>query len=236
MYKETPILDKQSIFDDMEEIFKIYDKIEWLQFVGGELFLHPNMDEILLESKKYSSQFDKIILMTNGGVVPKQSVINSIKEFGENIEVQISDYGPLSKNICQLETVLSNNNISFVTKCFHGDMQHYGGWVDCGGFEDRNYTLEEQKAKFESCWQISMQNLHTYNGKIHNCIRSLFGQDLGFVTTPSDEYIDLRNDNKSLEEKRQIAEKFSTRPLNACKYCSGFDSKNSKRYPAAEQV
>ncbi|MFZ5968953.1 MAG: radical SAM protein [Bacillota bacterium] len=235
-YYNPPIVDKEKIFFEIKEAFSIYDKIEWLQFVGGELFLHPDMDLILEEAFKYDAQFDRIILMTNGTIVPKNSVIEVLRNHKEKIEIHISDYGQLSYKINELEKILSDNKIPFVTKKFHGDIQYYGGWIDPGDFSDRGYSDEKIKEVFDSCWQIGMSNLHLYNGQIHNCIKSLFATDLEQFDTPKDEYIDLYNDEMTLEEKKEIARKFNTRPLSACKICSGFDSKNSKRYPAAEQM
>ena len=236
MYDNPPILDKTRIFDDIKGAFQIYDRIQWLQFVGGELFMHPDMHEILEEAIRYKDQFDKIILMSNGTIIPNEKTLKILEEHAELFEIQLSDYGNLSYKIREIETAFDQRKIPYVTKVFFGNIQHYGGWVDSGDFVDRGYTDIELKRVFESCWQISMKNLHLYNGKLHNCIRSLFALDLGMIDIPRDEYIDLQDDTMSLEEKKGIAEKFNTRPLTACKVCNGFDSQNSKRYPAAEQV
>lgn len=236
MYDNPPLIDKESIFHDLKAVFGIYDRIEWLQFVGGELFLHPEMGEILSESFKYTDQFDRIILMTNGTLVPDDSVLEVMAAHKDKIEVQISDYGPLSFSIKELVAELEKRNIPHVVKCFYGDMQHYGGWVDSGDFESRNYSPQALEAVFTQCWQIGMQNLHAYNGQLHNCIRSLFATDLGKITPGEEDYIDLRDETLSLDAKREIASKFNTKPLAACMVCNGFDSKNSIRYPAAEQI
>lgn len=236
MYNNPPIIEKELIFNDIKEAFTIYDRIEWFQFVGGELFLHPNMDDIIKEGIKYSNQFSKLIIMTNGTIIPSKGVFSVLSENKEKVQVQISDYGVLSYKIRDLERLLKDHQIPYVTKVFHGDIQHYGGWVDCGGFDDRGYSDEEIQYLFDHCWQIGMSNLHLYNGEIHNCIRSLFAKDLNQLEIPKDEYIDLRNDEYTLEEKRILAAKFNTSPLTACKACGGFDTKNSKRYPAAEQL
>jgi hypothetical protein len=81
-----------------------------------------------------------------------------------------------------------------------------------------------------------MSNLHLYKGQLHNCIKSLFAADLGYLRPPRDEYVDLRDDGVSLEEKRAAARLFNTRPLAACRMCGGFDPQNAARHPAAEQV
>ncbi|MCL5072729.1 MAG: hypothetical protein M1308_17825 [Actinobacteria bacterium] len=236
MYKDKPILGKQLIFDDIKAVFEIYDRIEWLQFVGGELFLHPDMDEILEEAFKYDAQFDKLILMTNGTLVPKEKVLNVLEKHKGKIEVQISDYGKLSYKIGQLVKALDDKNVKYKIKSYHGDIQHYGGWMDCGGFEERGYTEEEIAYNFNHCSQIQMKNLHSYNGCLHNCIRSLFGADLGLVDMPKDEYVNLWDNQLTLEQKKEIARNFCTKPLYACRFCGGFDSENAKRYPAAEQI
>jgi len=236
MYKETPILDKQDIMSDIERAFTIYDRIEWFQFVGGELFLHPDLAELIEKAFEFRRQFDRMILMTNGTLLPNAATLEQLKKHKDMVEVQISDYGKLSRKLNELAAVLKENEIPYVVKAFHGDMQHYGGWVDAGDFSDKRETEKELAEKFASCWQIGMENLHLYKGQIHNCIRSLFALDLEKVKIPKNEYIDLRDETQTLVEKREIAERFNHKVLTACRYCNGFDTKNSKRYPAAEQI
>ena len=96
MYNNPPIIDKSLIMQDMKAAFQIYDRIEWFQFVGGELFLHPNMDEILEEIFKYTEQFDRIVLMTNGTILPSVKTIQVMEKHIDKIVVQIRVYGSLS--------------------------------------------------------------------------------------------------------------------------------------------
>ncbi|MDD5999631.1 MAG: radical SAM protein [Lachnospiraceae bacterium] len=236
-YKETPpIVSKEEIFRDMDKAFQIFDKIEWFQFVGGELFMHPELDAILERSFQYVDQFDKIILMSNGTLMPKESVLDVLEAHKGYFEIQMSDYGPLSHQIREMEAEFDRRGIPYVTKRFYGDIQYYGGWVDCGGFDDRGQSEKEVADKFHNCWQVSLANYHMYRGKIHSCIRSLFGKDLGLVDVPEEEFIDINNEQLTLEEMRERVRCFNSGPLYSCRFCGGFDSKNSKRYPAAEQV
>lgn len=236
MYDNPPILNKEDIFNDIKNSFTLFDFIQWFQFVGGELFLHPDMGDILRETWKYEKQFEKLILMTNGTIVPRQDVLEALTLYGKRCDVQISDYGSLSWKREELEQKLKEYGIPFTTKAYHGDMQHYGGWVDNSSMQYRNYSKEEKKYLFEHCWQIGMSNWHVYQGKLHNCIRSLFASDLGVITPDKNEYIDYNDNRLSLEKKREIARNFNKKPLMACDYCNGFNAKESARYPAAEQI
>lgn len=236
LYKETPIIDKNEIMIDIDKAFEVYDRIEWFQFVGGELFLHPDLAELVEKAFEYKDRFSRMIFMTNGTLLPNEATLKVFKEHKDCIEIQISDYGKLSRKLDALVAMLTEHGICHVVKSFHGDMQHYGGWVDAGDFSDLQETSEEVAEKFNSCWQIGMENLHLYKGQIHNCIRSLFSVDLNKAEIPDDEYIDLRSEKYTLEEKKEIAKRFNKKVLTACKYCNGFNTKNSKRYPAAEQV
>ena len=236
LYHNPPYLPTSELFDDIRAVFELVDRIEWIQLVGGELFMHPDIGEIIANIYQYRAQFDKLILMTNGTLLPKENALLALKKYGEACQVQISDYGKYSYKIRELEKVLTDYGIPHVTKVFHGDMQHYGGWVDNTSYEKRGYSEEELHTLFDSCWQIGMKNYHMYQGKLHNCIRSLFGLDLGLIPVQDGEYVDVRDSSTSREEKRAILEQFNTKPLTACQYCGGFDSKNAKRYPAAEQI
>lgn len=236
LYQKPPILDKEEIMGDIDNVFGLYDKIEWFQFVGGELFLHPDLAEIADHAFRYAGKFDRMILMTNGTLLPDQATLDVFQRHRDRVEVQISDYGSVSKKLPALKKALEERQIGCVVKTFHGDIQHYGGWVDAGDFSAREESDAETLEKFNSCWQIEMENLHLYRGKLHNCIRSLFALDLGMVEIPEDEYVDLRSQSLTPEEKREIAKGFNKKPLTACRYCNGFNTRNSRRYPAAEQM
>ena len=194
LYRNPPFLPLEELARDLQALFDLVDSIEWIQLVGGEIFLYPQLAPLLREIRRCDSQFDKLILMTNGTLTPGEEALAALQEYGPRCQVQISDYGKYSFRIRELEDL------------------------------------------FRSCWQIGMKNYHMYQGKIHNCIRSLFGLDLGLIPVPEEEYVDVRDTGKSREEKRAALARFDTRPLTACRYCGGFDTARAKRYPAAEQA
>ncbi|MBQ7478699.1 MAG: 4Fe-4S cluster-binding domain-containing protein, partial [Selenomonadaceae bacterium] len=42
---------------DIDRLFELFDKIEWLQFVGGEIFTHKHLEEVFEHCKKHSAKF-----------------------------------------------------------------------------------------------------------------------------------------------------------------------------------
>lgn len=236
LYDHPPLLPAEEVSADIDAAFALADRIEWFQFVGGEIFLYRELADLIARAAAHRSQFDRLILMTNGTLLPPPGVCSELASLAPDCEVQISDYGPLSPRVRDLEELFARHGIPCRTKIFHGDLQHYGGWVDNTSYAFRGYTQPQVQELFRSCWQIRLANAHMYRGRIHPCIRSLFGQDLGLIPVPPGDYVDVRDLSQSREEKREILARFGQLPPLACQYCGGFDSLRAERFPAAEQA
>ena len=236
LYDRPPLLPAEEVAADIDAAFALADRIEWFQFVGGEIFLYRELADLIARAAAHRSQFDRLILMTNGTLPPPPGVCSELASLAPDCEVQISDYGPLSPRVRDLEELFARHGIPCRTKIFHGDLQHYGGWVDNTSYAFRGYTQPQVQELFRSCWQIRLANAHMYRGRIHPCIRSLFGQDLGLIPVPPGDYVDVRDLSQSREEKREILARFGQFPPLACQYCGGFDSLRAERFPAAEQA
>ena len=236
LYDNPPFLPVNEVIADTMAAFDLADRIEWIQLVGGEIFLYPELAALIDAIAGRREQFDRLVLMTNGTLLPPPGAAEALARLAPACEVQISDYGPLSRRVRELEALLAGYGVPSQTKVFHGDLQHYGGWVDNTSYADRGWSEDERRALFDSCWQIKMRNYHMYEGKLHPCIRSLFGLDLGKIPVPAEEYVDVRDLSRSREEKRESLARLADRPLTACRYCGGFDTLRAKRFPAAEQM
>ena len=165
--KEHASLDE--ILLDIDHIFTLFDTIKWFQFVGGEVFLHPELDKVLAHTLQYRKQFEQIVFMTNGTLLPNPEVMDIMKQNPLLFQVQISDYGVLSRKREELEKLLFKNGVNYTTKAYTGDIQHYGGWVDNTSYAYRGKTEEQLEQQFNNCWQIQMENWHVYKGQLHNC-------------------------------------------------------------------
>jgi hypothetical protein len=235
MFKNEKHIPIEEIKSDIDKIFELVDFTEWLQFVGGEIFMRKDLWQIYEYClKNFKPRFDKLILITNATVLPCEKDLEVLCQYGENVQIQISDYGKYSYKISEIIKLLSDRNIPFVVKKYHGKTQHYGGWVDNTSFADRGKTEEEVMEQHKSCGQVAMQNYHLYRGKIQGCARSLLASQLGKIIPNERDCIDLYDTTKSLDEKREIIRHFNDSPRASCRCCISFQE-TSERFEAAEQ-
>lgn len=224
----------QEIKCDLDKIFELVDYTQWLQFVGGEIFMRKDLWEVYEHSLKYKEHFEKLILITNATVIPDEKDIEVLKKYGENLQIQISDYGRYSYKLDEMKELFETNNIPYIVKKYHGEVQHYGGWIDNTHFEERGRSQEEIIRQHKNCGQVKMQNYHLYRGKIQGCARSLLASELGLVIPAERDYVDLYDESKTKEEKKEAIRCFNDSPRVSCRSCASFlDSTN--RYEAAEQ-
>ena len=221
---------------DLDKIFELVDYTEWLQYVGGELFMRKDLWQIYEYAlEKYKNKFKKLILITNATVIPCENDIMSFKKYGENIQIQISDYGKYSYAKDQLVELLEKENIPYVVKKYHGDIQHFGGWIDNTHFEDRGRTDDEVIKQHKNCGQVAMQNYHMYRGKIQGCARSLLASELGKIIPAERDFVDLYDETEPNEVKKEKIRNFNEKPRVSCRSCASFLD-TTERYEAAEQV
>ncbi len=220
---------------DLDKIFEIVDYTEWLQYVGGEIFMRHDLWELYEYSLKYKERFDKLILITNATVLPCEKDMEVFRKYGEAMQIQISDYGKYSYKINEFVELLKENQIPYVVKKYHGEVQHYGGWVDNTSFEDRGKTEEEVIEQHKNCGQVSMRNFHMYRGKIQGCARSLLASELGKIIPAERDFVDLYDETKTNEEKKEAIRHFNDSPRVSCRSCVSF-LETTVRYEAAEQV
>ena len=227
---------QRSILNDIDHIFEIFDHIEWLQFVGGEIFMHRDMAAVYEYALKYRAKFNKLILMTNATIPPRPEEAAALKKYGESCQIMISDYGKYSHKLNETVEICKTQNIPYIIKSYHGDMQYYGGWIDNTGLIEFTGSDEELNREIKTCPQINMKNMHCLNGKLHMCSNSCFMSELGVSIPKNREFVDLNENDISLEEKRSIIRNFYKKPVEACRICSFKSADAAERFPAAEQI
>jgi hypothetical protein len=226
------------IAGDIDRIFELFDYIDWLQLVGGEVFLYKDIGKVLEHAYRYKARFGKMIIMTNATVFPRGRGIAALKMYGQSCQVQISDYGALSSKKERLVQALEQNGISYVIKPYYEDDQHCGGWIDNTRLEPFAGDAEELERLTARCPQVVMQNMHAFRGKLYRCSNSCFLSEAGVIRPYENDIVCLYGKNHDIDEKRRILDEFYRSPRASCRICRWYEcsSGNERRYPAAEQI
>ena len=72
--------DLETIKSDIDLFFNKVDYVSVFHLVGGEPFLNPNIEDVIRHVvSNYTSKIDKLIITTNGTILPKQSTLDLLK-------------------------------------------------------------------------------------------------------------------------------------------------------------
>lgn len=220
----------------IEMYFKLIDTCGTFNIQGGEPLMHPNLSAILKKTAEYRERIGKILLTTNGTLLPSLQVLETLQECGTSVQVNISDYGPeLSKKAPQLIKTLEEYRIPYHVINYHGNQIHFGGWLDFTDHTLKHQTEEELITNASECGYRSGGNLAIRNGELFFCYRVARRIELGIIEKNEKSCVDMF-DARPIEEKRQNIRDILNAPYTpACAYCIGKRS-DAKHYPPAEQL
>ena len=224
----------EDLIKDTDGFFSLIDYIKYFHYVGGEVFTRKDMAPVYENCLKYRNRFQTLRIITNATLLPCKADLSVLRRFGNQLEIQISDYGILSK-VEQLTNLLYENQIYYTVKTYHGKDQHYGGWIDNTKFEDLGLSGESLKNHFQHCGTRNIECYHAYRGKMYGCPPMWCTHALGIIKPNREDYIDLYDTSMTREEKRLIISNFGKKPYALCNRCVIY-SADSERFPAAQQM
>ena len=219
-------------FVSLEEVLRDCKKLigscyflPFMELVGGEPFLYPQLEELLQELLQIPN-LGYIKIFTNGTVVPSDSLCDILKN--KRIVINLSDYtmavtGQLLDNIYATQDKLKAKGIPYISSSART-------WLTFD-FENRGKSEEELKKGFAACNSADCQRLH--KGVLYRCHHQYAGMRLG--TCPEAEDDIIRIHECSTEELREACDYLERKEfVDACRYCNWpFDA---QQVPAAEQV
>ncbi|MDR1148649.1 MAG: hypothetical protein LBK66_08470 [Spirochaetaceae bacterium] len=240
-YDKAPHFTKEFIFNVIDRCFEIVDRVERFQLSGGEPLLHKDFNAIVQKALSYSERFGNIGIFTNGTIAPGQDLIDQILSFGhrDKFKFYISHYGNISNKADECIELLKAAGIPYEVKIYHGDNQHFDGWIDYGNYKYQNYSEDSLIDMFKNCAVNRIGGIWSCRyGELHRCTRSASGMDLKMIPRVKDDYISLFENIPIERQKEKLRRIMSKQYLTACKYCSGDfgTGDKQKRYPAAEQI
>lgn len=219
-----------------DKYFEIVDYVEKMTISGGEPLLHPDLGKLVEYLCTYGDRIGLLEFITNGTMIPKTDVIYAMQKFGK-VKVIIDNYGPeLSTEVPQIEKILDNYGIYYETRKYYGNNAYYDGWIDMSNVSKRTRDDAETNEIYNNCiFSKKFQRYLLVEGKLYLCATARRCDLLNLLTEDND-YINLLDDDLSLEQKKRKIESFFDRKhFEACMYCDGFNDKYQRHTPA-EQI
>ena len=220
-------------FEEMKRnidlFFERIDFVTYFGLIGGETFLHPDLEKIIRYlGENYRRQIGRITVVTNGTVTPTESLLKTIKKY--EMYLSISDYTkvvPYEKKMEQL-----------IEKAEEYKIDYYRNpsiiWTDFG-FPERplKRTAEQLEEHLRSC-RPNWNALH--GGKFYYCNVSWCAEQSGHFKLQQEDYIELeRIAPKDKEACRKIVE-LSRGTSSFCRICGGCGVDNTNYVPTGVQI
>ena len=205
LYQLKKSVSTEQIKQTVSALLSVSGRVDVLKLIGGEPFLHPELSE-LLTFVLGNPKVKKVMLTTNGSIVPSEQVLNVMSN--KRVHVIISDY-PTVNHTCMIEA-LEKYGVSFTLLKFEN-------WEDYGGAELRKLSESELTKSYALCSAASCKTL--YGNKLFSCPRSAHGDFLNlFEESPENSPVICGVSAKEL--KQNIKRLYKTKYLTACDYCN----------------
>ena len=232
--RDSKDMEFEKAVHSIDSFFNVVDYINELMLIGGEPFLYERLvDVIEFISSKYRNRINRLSIITNGTVLPKDYVLESLKK--NKVFIHISNYTGtlprLEKQYNNLTDALKEREIAYTL----GPKQLE--WMDYGfGYYCRNAGSEELERVFDEC-HTSCREIR--ENRYYHCIMARAVSENLKYEVVEDDYLDLDmlhgELGKSIFEEYELG--YSDKGYSEmCNYCRG--GKEAMKYivPAAEQV
>lgn len=223
-YRHPQDIDLSKYKESFDLLLGTVDYIAELRILGGEPFMNGDMHQ-LIEWYHDSDKIQSISVYTNGTIIPNDTILKALQR--DKVKVHISNYKLNAFWIQKLAPILDEYHIKYF-------IRKYDAWQDAGGVECRNYTLDQKKTIFSSCFE---RNGFTFlKGQLHRCPRAAHAMNLKAMPDIKEDYVDLLHWNGIENElKAQLKNLQNRLWLEGCNYCGG-PNNHTQSIPAARQI
>jgi hypothetical protein len=202
--------------------------------VGGEVFIHPELKDILQVISRYRNRFIELQIITNATVTPSTAIFDMLKE--NNIRVVISDY---RKGVPSIVPKVDK----FIEQCNKAEVSliiaSIDNWCDYAiGKTDTRFHNENNIVRhFDHC---DYPCRYLRDGKLYYCTSDAMAKQSGIIGSVSEDFFELKS-NPGVDDKLRLLE-FDYGIINekgyaaSCQSCYGGWSINKHLIPVAEQA
>ena len=212
----------------LTNLLKAVNNIHNLILIGGEPLLVKNLHEYL-EFACTSRQVKNVWIVTNGTLLMKSELMETIKKYHNKVTVWLSNY---------------SGNTALLPRLKHEEIlnQIKQTGADYDYIKDLNwsYTSEintiklrdDSKAYFNICGNNCVS---VFGGKIYVCPRAGIFDIKKIYTPTADEIIDLNINSKPKLLRNKIKQFYSKSEFTACNYCTVLEDKTQSKVTPALQ-
>lgn len=221
------------LIQNIELLLNRIDYVISLAFLGGEAFLNPCLEDVLLYlGKNWKHKIGSIAVATNGLIIPNQRLLECLKR--EKVIIAISDYTPAigDKSIVKaLREILDREGITY-------SVLYNREWC-CTGFPEEPWDVSEKDVQQHMLQCNGWRGLN--DGKYFFCNIAWSIDKTGLFRLSPGDYIDLEKlPAGNIETKKTILD-FSLGNLpngymSFCKVCGGCGPDNQNFVLAGEQM
>lgn len=196
--KDMDLKDTIRSFDLMMEHIDFVDEVVP---IGGETFLYKDIDKILMHIalSRYTNKIGRIVLTTNGTILPSKSTLEIIGDNRHLFVVLISDYGNLSSKKLKLVSLLNQYNCLYVNHV-------HDTWYKSNQPIVPSLCLMEDdiRKKCSGCNCRKGGHLRIKGNKVYSCHFVAFAAECHAIPQDKRDYLDINTDYISKETLRQF--------------------------------
>lgn len=187
------------------------DDIHEFRLIGGEPLMYKKLPAVIKHLSTYKN-CKHITIFTNGTINPKGEMLEAVKN--PRVELIISDYGDLSKNVKPLVESMKAEGVPII-------VYNQNSWQDCAKIEPIERTQDQLEEVFGNCCVNDTINL--LHGKLYTCPFSAHTDNLKAVPHHAEDFIDLMNSESEGLKERIRTLTYGRKSISACGFCKGRD-------------
>jgi organic radical activating enzyme len=201
--------------------------VHHISIIGGEPLLHPHL-QTMLENVVKCENIGYFEVISNGTIVPSESLCAFIGKHNPKVQLAITSYGSLNKKIDEIKSICEKFNIKY--RMHFEEVQWDKGYVPTA----HNRTVKQNRDIYATCINPDFCPL-IMNGNLYKCMTAAVGIRLGRAPFIESDCVNLVNENDSAEQIRNKLYQFilKTDAITACDYCYQGEL---EKIPRGEQI
>jgi len=194
---------------DLDKVLSAVDSVYHLQLVGGEPFLHKEIEKIFAYADR-QKKIKTIRITTNGTIIPTAQMLALLQKSRKTI-VAITDYSHLQLPYIKHEEVVNTLKMNGIT-CSENKPDY---WFAQPDIYKSGRSAEELKREFDRCYLRNCSGSFC-DGKIYACPVALAMHRIHNYQAEQKEIIDVRN---APNLRKELTDYYTRSYWDICDYC-----------------